>query len=633
MQCYTNEEALASLFINVSTSSFLLLLLLYSAVLLLLKFFHFIGGYPLLQRSEDEYDSAAWLSDEEEEEEEEEGEEFKMSCNTSYHVVTRDQKQNHLIADIEDDGESLVFYNNNYKSVTNNRHTEEYMNVHQTHEQEDEDDQDSNVSSADEHFSSANVSPYRSETSVEEEDNGVEDLHDVRYDHDDDEEEIEGVSQYDVVEDLVRKRPDRSIRGPSPLQSGLVFNDKSYNGGYVSNGGIKNDVVEIHPSMGFATREIKTEEVLEEEEEEERGKIFGESCTNGSTSKSSSEWRNSLKTDDPFSSSSRRSCPKWESYTVFQKYDEEMTFLNRISAQKLQESETLKSIMVEPRSISERIVHKLSSNVHKRKQQNTSSNAPRPNPYVELESAYVAQICITWEALSWNYKSFERKRSSTQRISFNDIGCPAAIADQFRTFHILLQRYVENEPYENGRRPEIYARMRTLAPKLLLVPEYHDYEEEEEKEEEEEGFKSRITSAAFLMIMEECIRTFMNFLKADKEKPCQKIIKAFFGRTKRGSVDPTLVHLMKKVNTKKKTKLKEIRKGGKYMKKKKMSIEEEMEILMGLIDLKVVSRVLRMNEMNEEKLHWCEEKMSKVKIIQDGKAFQRDSTPLFFPPH
>lgn len=77
-----------------------------------------------------------------------------------------------------------------------------------------------------------------------------------------------------------------------------------------------------------------------------------------------------------------------------------------------------------------------------------------------------------------------------------------------------------------------------------------DYEEEEEKEEEEEGFKSRITSAAFLMIMEECIRTFMNFLKADKEKPCQKIIKAFFGRTKRGSVDPTLVHLMKKVNTK-----------------------------------------------------------------------------------
>ncbi|AEE35516.1 putative ribosomal protein L34Ae [Arabidopsis thaliana] len=635
MQCYTNEEALASLFINVSTSFFLLLILLYSAVSLLIKLLHFIGGYPLLQRNEDEYDSAAWYS-EEEEEEEEEGEELKMSCNSSYHVISRDPNPD-LIADIADDGESLVFYNNISQGGVNNQHTKEFNNVYQTHEheEEEEDDQDSNTSSTEEHFSSANVSPYRSESSIEEEDDGVEDLPDDRYDDDDEDEEVGGVSRYDVVEDLVRKQPNTtSTRGPSRFQSGLVFNDKSYNAReFVSNGGIKNDVDEIQPSSGFDMREIKAEE-LEEEEEEERGQIFGESCTNGSTSKSSSEWRNSVKTDDPFSTSSRRSCPKWESYTVFQKYDEEMTFLTRISAQKLHEAESLKSIMVEPRSISERIVHKLSSNGHKKKQkQYPGSNGSRPNPYVELESAYVAQICLTWEALSWNYKNFERKRSTTQR-SFNDVGCPAGIADQFRTFHILLQRYVENEPYEHGRRPEIYARMRTLAPKLLLVPEYQDYEEEEEKEDEnEEGFRSRISSASFLMIMEECIRTFMNFLQADKEKPCQKIIKAFFGRSKRGPVDPTLVHLMKKVNTKKKTKLKEMRRGGKYMRKKKMSIEEEMEILMGLIDLKVVSRVLRMNEMNEENLHWCEEKMSKVKIIQGGKVLQRDSTPLFFPPH
>ncbi|XP_010428328.1 PREDICTED: DNA ligase 1-like isoform X3 [Camelina sativa] len=640
MQCYTNEEALASLYINVSASFFLLLLLLYSAVSLLLKLLRFIGGFPLLQRNEDEYDSAAWYTDDEEEEEEEE-EEFKMSCNASYHVISRDQNPD-LIADIGDDGESLVFYNNSSQDGLNNEYMKEFINVHQTHdheeeeEEEEEDDQDSHTSSTEEHFSSANVSPYRSESSsIEEEDDGVEDLHDDRYDNDDDDdedEEVGGVSRYDVVEDLVRKLPNTtSTRGPSRFQSGLVFNDKSYNEVYVS-GGIKDDD-EIQPASGFDMSEIKAEE-LEEEEEEERGEIFGESCTNGSTSKSSSEWRNSVKNDDPFSTSSRRSCPKWESYTVFQKYDEEMTFLTRISAQKLHETESLKSIMVEPRSISERIVHKLSSNGHKQKQQQyPGGNGSRPNPYVELESAYVAQICLTWEALSWNYKNFERKRSSTQR-SFNDVGCPAGIADQFRTFHILLQRYVENEPYEHGRRPEIYARMRTLAPKLLLVPEYQDYEEEEEKEEEkEECFKSRISSASFLMIMEECIRTFMNFLKADKEKPCQKIIKAFFGRSKCGSVDPTIVHLMKKVNTKKKTKLKEMRKGGKYMRKKKMSIEEEMEVLMGLIDLKVVSRVLRMNEMNEEKLHWCEEKMSKVKMVQGGKALQRDSTPLFFPPH
>ena len=83
--------------------------------------------------------------------------------------------------------------------------------------------------------------------------------------------------------------------------------------------------------------ELRKLQVQEEDEEE----IFGDSCTVGSTSKSSSEWRSSIKdsgTEDPFSSSSRRSCPRWESYTVFQKYDEEMVFLDRISAQKLHET-------------------------------------------------------------------------------------------------------------------------------------------------------------------------------------------------------------------------------------------------------------------------------------------------------
>ena len=86
---------------------------------------------------------------------------------------------------------------------------------------------------------------------------------------------------------------------------------------------------------------LESKKLLVQDKDDEE--IYGDSCTVGSTSKSSSEWRSSINcrdsgTDDPFSSSSRRSCPKWESYTVFQKYDEEMMFLDRISAQKLQET-------------------------------------------------------------------------------------------------------------------------------------------------------------------------------------------------------------------------------------------------------------------------------------------------------
>ena len=78
-------------------------------------------------------------------------------------------------------------------------------------------------------------------------------------------------------------------------------------------------------------------------------------------------------------------------------------------------------------------------------------------------------------------------------------------------------------------------------------------------------------------------------------------------------------------------KLKDLRRARKCLRKRRLNVNDGMEIVMGLIDLKVVSRVLRMKELNEEQMHWCEEKMSKVRIL-DGKL-QRDSLPLFFPAH
>lgn len=123
-----------------------------------------------------------------------------------------------------------------------------------------------------------------------------------------------------------------------------------------------------------------------------------------------------------------------------------------------------------PRSISERIVYKLST-INKKGSEHVNV---KQNPYHELESAYVAQICLTWEALNWNYKNFVNKKlsSSCKLRAEMDNGCPGKIAQQFQQFQVLLQRYIENEPYEHGRRPEIYARMRLLAPNLLQVPEF-----------------------------------------------------------------------------------------------------------------------------------------------------------------
>ncbi|CAD5194875.1 unnamed protein product [Musa acuminata subsp. malaccensis] len=339
----------------------------------------------------------------------------------------------------------------------------------------------------------------------------------------------------------------------------------------------------------------------------------GGSLTSESTSKSSMEWRSSTnirdsETECPFSSSSRRSSSNWEKYTWFRKYDEDMTFFDRISAQKLTETESFRSMKYQPKSVSRRIVHKFTT--HKKK--------GNRDPYQELESAYVAQICLAWEALNWNYNHFlqwSAKGSNSERAS-----CTAWMAQQFQQFQVLLQRFIENEPYERGRRPQVFARTRISSPKLLLVPEFRDSKADEGKEE-------MISSTEFSAILEDAIRTFMNFLKADKENPCQ-ILKAFIKR-KSSSVDPNLRRLLKRANKKKKMRLKDLLKSRRCLKKNRLKGEEEMEILMGLIDMKIVSRTLRMHEISHEQLHWCEEKMTKVRVC-DGKI-QRDSSPLFFP--
>lgn len=55
----------------------------------------------------------------------------------------------------------------------------------------------------------------------------------------------------------------------------------------------------------------------------------------------------------------------------------------------------------------------------------------------------------------------------------------------------------------------------------------------------------------------------------------------------------------------------------------------EVELLFALIDIKVISRVLRMERLTKEQLLWCEEKMSKLDL-SDNKL-HRVGTPLLFP--
>ncbi|KAF3784386.1 hypothetical protein EJ110_NYTH30327 [Nymphaea thermarum] len=359
------------------------------------------------------------------------------------------------------------------------------------------------------------------------------------------------------------------------------------------------------------------------------------------TSKISWEWRSSTnyrdsEMEDLYSSSSSSSADS----LFIKKYDEEMMFYDKISAQKLQETVSLcsfssqvncqfndfiiscelygsdlrclvglpKSMLNIPESF--RMMNPLPRSVSKRIMINLRGylkETPRlredvRNPQQELEAAYVAQICLTWEALNWNYKNFKKLMAGKEDAEF---GYYAHVAQQFQQFQVLLQQFIEIEPYEHGRRPEIYARTRISSSKLLQVPELRESNVEGEATEE-----TRISTAELLELMEESIRIFMEFLKAEKEDKCV-IFKRLCRRLRRKE-------------------LKEMQRRRRYFTRRlKLKRADQFEVLLALIDVKVVLRVLKTARLNEEQLHWCEQKINKLRVDKD--KIQRDSCPLFYP--
>jgi len=79
----------------------------------------------------------------------------------------------------------------------------------------------------------------------------------------------------------------------------------------------------------------------------------------------------------------------------------------------------------------------------------------------------------------------------------------------------------------------------------------------------------------------------------------------------------------------KETRVKELSKKKSWKKKSWPSFLSEVELLLGLIDIKVVSRVLRMARISKEQLLWCEEKMSKIDLSEN--RLRRDVSPILFP--
>ncbi|KAM1274798.1 hypothetical protein ACFX2I_024618 [Malus domestica] len=350
---------------------------------------------------------------------------------------------------------------------------------------------------------------------------------------------------------------------------------------------------------------IPEEESLPEEEEEEEA---GETSSN--------EWR------DVEAEGQLRWCGF---VAVYDKYWERMLFFEQMSAQHL--SGTGKRCIQtptapSPRSASKKLTspfHCLSlKKIEEPDNETEHLQPPDDDPYQDIETSYVGQICLSWEALHCQYTQLNQLIACQPENpnSYNHS------AQQFQQFQVLLQRYIENEPFEEGHRAEIYARTQRLLPNLLRVP---NIQGPIQKGKEEEESDSSVHAPDLIKIIETSILTFQLFLKMDKKKPSSVL--NLFGNQNQAA---TPLQQIQTSLQKKWMKLKELRKKRKGWKKKLWpQSQEDVQLLFSLIDAKVLSRTLRMVRISKEQLFWCEEKMKKLDLV-DGKLW-RDLSPTLFP--
>ncbi|KAI4355920.1 hypothetical protein L6164_004644 [Bauhinia variegata] len=233
----------------------------------------------------------------------------------------------------------------------------------------------------------------------------------------------------------------------------------------------------------------------EEEEEEEEGEA------------SSNEWRDVEAEGQQW----------WRGFdAVFEKYCERMLYFDRMSSQQLNEigKGSQNPSTPSPRSSSRKLTSPLRCLSLKKFEEPHDETEhlrqPENDPYQDIEMAYVGHICLTWEALHCQYTQL------SQKISWQPENptCYNHSAQQFQQFQVLLQRFIENEPFEQGLRAEIYTRTRNILPKLLQVPNIQG----SDHQSTEDDSNMRVLAPDLIRIIENSILTFHLFLKRDKKK-------------------------------------------------------------------------------------------------------------------
>ncbi|KAF5748990.1 hypothetical protein HS088_TW04G00951 [Tripterygium wilfordii] len=239
----------------------------------------------------------------------------------------------------------------------------------------------------------------------------------------------------------------------------------------------------------------------------------------------------------------------------------------------------------------------------------------------DFELVYVAQSCLSWEALHHQYRKVEALAGQNGVFYSN-------VAGEFQKFQVLLERFMEDQR-SDGKRVWSYVRGRFSFKSLLQVPELPGFVEEE-KEDEKRG-ACRVKDV--LNAIEKCIQAFWVFVKTDNKKSWWKLRTSLW--TCPIVEDPRDLALLAEITRilqKKEMLLKDSQGKERCCLRRGVKPPEETQkkMLHTMVDMKLVSRVLRMSVVSTSQLKWCKEKLDNI-VFEEGKVVRAHSAPFLFP--
>ncbi|RHN41035.1 putative ribosomal protein L34Ae [Medicago truncatula] len=130
----------------------------------------------------------------------------------------------------------------------------------------------------------------------------------------------------------------------------------------------------------------------------------------------------------------------------------------------------------------------------------------------DLELVYVGQICLSWEMLCWQHEKIkELKQYDLPWLrSYNQV------AAEFLHFQALIQRFLEEDPIQQGHRIQNYVKNRSLVRNLLQVPPLIDDSTKEKKEIAWGDEEDAISIERLEQIIKESMQVFLEFV-GDKD--------------------------------------------------------------------------------------------------------------------